>query len=183
MARIEERLPGTAVVTDPHRQGVIQRRVLAFLSMAWPTTLLWLLHTGFTMLQRFALVVSSVVFPLGYRRLRRLDEPSHTRADIEVRLPSDGKRAHGGARVKTRTTGSAEWDIKQQGLIGYSVLFLAGVIGIVAGAYVKGEPRLLHDGGAAFFALAAWSAWTSVRIRLLHRSETRGSRTPPTPSA
>lgn len=89
----------------------------------------------------------------------------------------------GPCRAKTRTTESAEWDIKQQGLIGYGVLSLAGVIGIMAGAYVKGEPQILHDGRAAFFALAAWSAWTSVRIRLLHRSETRSSRTPPRPSA
>jgi hypothetical protein len=183
MARIEERLPGTAVVTAPHRRDVVQRRVLAFLSMAWPATLLWLLNTGFTMWQRFALVVSSVVFPLGYRRLQRLDDPSHTRADIEVRLKSDERRSRRGARAKTRTTESTEWDIKQQGLLGYGVLSLAGVIGITADAYVKGVPRVLRDGRAAFFALAAWSAWTAVRLRLLHRSETRSSRTPSRPSA
>ncbi|WP_369220725.1 hypothetical protein AB5J52_01125 [Streptomyces sp. R39] len=166
MACIEERLPGTAVVTDTKRKGIVERLSPTYLSMAWTTSILWPLSAGFTMWQRLALVVSSVVFPLGYHRLERVDVPSHTRAGLEVRLSSDKNRSGEDARRKTRTAPSPEWGITQQWLIGNSVLALAGFIGIMLGAYIKGEPRPLHNGSATFIALAVWSAWTAVRIRL-----------------
>lgn len=175
MARVEEGLLGTAVVTDIKRKSIMTRFSPFYLSMAWTTSVLWPLSADFTMGQRLALVVSSVVFPLGYRRLQGVDEPSHTRAGLEVHLPSDKNRSNEGARRKTRTAHSPEWEITQQWLIGNGVLTLAGFIGIKVGAYVKGEPRPLHNGRAAFIALGIWSVWNAVRIRLSHSARVDSS--------